>query len=83
MPFNNRRRWRLPLAALGDEMACLVGSWSRAGKHGVVPPRPGFLEMLGKPRGERGILLIFDEVISGFRVAWGGWQTVRGTSLRT
>ncbi len=41
---------------------------------GVVPPGPGFLEFLRATADERGALLIFDEVISGFRVARGGAQ---------
>ena len=41
---------------------------------GVVPPAPGFLELLRRHADERGALLIFDEVITGFRVARGGAQ---------
>jgi glutamate-1-semialdehyde 2,1-aminomutase len=41
---------------------------------GVVPPAPGFLELLRRQADERGALLIFDEVITGFRVARGGAQ---------
>jgi glutamate-1-semialdehyde 2,1-aminomutase len=41
---------------------------------GVVPPAPGFLELLREQADETGALLIFDEVISGFRVARGGAQ---------
>jgi glutamate-1-semialdehyde 2,1-aminomutase len=41
---------------------------------GVVPPDPGFLELLRREADDRGALLIFDEVISGFRVARGGAQ---------
>ena len=45
-----------------------------AGNMGVVPPQPGFLEGLRKLTNDNGALLIFDEVISGFRVAYGGAQ---------
>ncbi len=41
---------------------------------GVVPPRPGFLELLREQALANGAVLIFDEVISGFRVARGGAQ---------
>jgi glutamate-1-semialdehyde 2,1-aminomutase len=41
---------------------------------GVVPPEPGFLELLSDRAGQTGALLIFDEVITGFRVARGGAQ---------
>jgi glutamate-1-semialdehyde 2,1-aminomutase len=45
-----------------------------AGNMGVVPPDPGFLEHLRQMTREQGTLLIFDEVITGFRVALGGAQ---------
>lgn len=45
---------------------------------GVVPPAPGFLELLRTRADEAGALLIFDEVISGFRVARGGAQALFG-----
>src|SRR5206468_1685047 len=45
-----------------------------AGNMGVVPPRPGFLEVLRSLCDRAGALLIFDEVITGFRVAPGGAQ---------
>jgi glutamate-1-semialdehyde 2,1-aminomutase len=45
---------------------------------GVVPPDPGFLEHLRDATAEAGALLIFDEVISGFRVARGGAQELLG-----
>ena len=43
-----------------------------AGNMGVIPPSPGFLEGLRALCSEKGIVLIFDEVISGFRAAFGG-----------
>ena len=46
-----------------------------AANMGVVPPQPGFLEHLRGLTQESGALLIFDEVITGFRVAYGGAQT--------
>ncbi len=49
-----------------------------AGNMGVVPPRPGFLQGLRQVADEEGCLLIFDEVISGFRVARGGAQALYG-----
>src|SRR5439155_11851817 len=45
-----------------------------AANMGVVPPRPGYLEGLRDITAKNGILLIFDEVITGFRVALGGAQ---------
>jgi len=49
-----------------------------AGNMGVVPPAEGFLEGLRSLCDEHGALLIFDEVISGFRAAYGGAQAVYG-----
>ena len=49
-----------------------------AGNMGVVTPEPGFLEGLRELASKHGVLLIFDEVISGFRVAFGGAQAVYG-----
>ena len=49
-----------------------------AANMGVVPPLPGFLESLRKMTEENGALLIFDEVITGFRLAPGGAQEVYG-----
>ncbi len=49
-----------------------------AANMGVVPPAPGFLEGLRELTRKRGALLIFDEVITGFRVAYGGAQTLYG-----
>jgi glutamate-1-semialdehyde 2,1-aminomutase len=51
-----------------------------AANMGVVPPQPGFLEDLRKLTGESGALLIFDEVITGFRIAYGGAQAAYGVT---
>jgi glutamate-1-semialdehyde 2,1-aminomutase len=49
-----------------------------AGNMGFVPPMPGFLEGLRALCDAHGSMLVFDEVMTGFRVAWGGWQTIAG-----
>jgi len=49
-----------------------------AGNMGVVPPEPGFLERLRELTSEHGALLIFDEVITGFRLCYGGVQRLLG-----
>jgi len=49
-----------------------------AANMGVVPPQPGFLDNLRSLTSRSGALLIFDEVISGFRVAYGGAQAIYG-----
>ncbi len=51
-----------------------------AGNMGVVPPADGFLEGLRRLTHEHGAALIFDEVITGFRVAYGGAQTLYGVT---
>ena len=51
-----------------------------AGNMGVVPPAAGFLEGLRQLTEANGALLIFDEVITGFRVAYGGAQTLYGVT---
>ncbi len=57
----------------GDEIAALIVE-PVAGNMGVVPPAPGFLEACRGLCTKSGAVLIFDEVITGFRVAWGGAQ---------
>ncbi len=49
-----------------------------AANAGVIPPAPGFLEGLRELTAEHGVILIFDEVITGFRVAYGGAQEYYG-----
>jgi glutamate-1-semialdehyde 2,1-aminomutase len=51
-----------------------------AGNMGVVPPQPGFLESLRETTRRAGALLVFDEVITGFRVAYGGAQSLYGVA---
>jgi glutamate-1-semialdehyde 2,1-aminomutase len=60
-----------------DEIAAVVVE-PIAGNMGLVPPRPGFLEGLRELCTREGSLLVFDEVISGFRAAAGGAQQVLG-----
>jgi glutamate-1-semialdehyde 2,1-aminomutase len=60
-----------------DQVACIIVE-PIAGNMGVVLPEEGFLNGLRKICRETGILLLFDEVISGFRAAYGGAQEVYG-----
>ena len=57
----------------GEEIAALIVE-PVAGNMGVVPPQPGFLEACRELCTRHGAVLIFDEVITGFRVGWGGAQ---------
>lgn len=77
LPFNDIASVRDAVHRYGDELACIIVE-PVAGNMGVVPPMPGFLEALQDLAQQSGSLLIFDEVISGFRVAYGGWQTLTG-----
>ena len=75
LPFNNIEAVRSAVDKYGDDVACVIIE-PVAGNMGVVPPRSGFLEELRKITYERGILLIFDEVITGFRLTYGGFQNL-------
>jgi glutamate-1-semialdehyde 2,1-aminomutase len=77
LPFNDAEQARSVMACCGKEIACIIVE-PVAGNMGVVPPRPGFLETLREVTRASGALLIFDEVITGFRLAYGGWQTLTG-----
>ncbi|MBU2027064.1 MAG: glutamate-1-semialdehyde 2,1-aminomutase [Proteobacteria bacterium] len=77
LPFNDSDAVQNAVARYGDELACIIVE-PIAGNMGVVPPRPGFLETLRAATHQSGSLLIFDEVITGFRLAYGGWQNLAG-----
>ena len=62
----------------GDTAAILVEPV--VGNMGVVPPAPGFLEGLRAIASRTGALLVFDEVITGFRLALGGYQSICGVT---
>ncbi len=73
VPFNDLHAVRAAFQAHLGEIAAVIVE-PVAGNMGVVPPEPGFLEHLRQMTREHGALLIFDEVITGFRVARGGAQ---------
>ncbi len=73
LPYNDIAKVRELFAKEGDEIACLIVE-PIAGNMGVIPPGEGFLQALRDVTQEHGALLIFDEVISGFRVGLGGAQ---------
>ena len=76
-PFNDLDAVRALFRARGDEIAAVIVE-PVAGNMGVVAPLPGFLEGLREVTRAHGALLIFDEVITGFRVAHGGAQALYG-----
>jgi len=71
--FNDLEDVEAVCKAHGDDIACILVE-PVAGNMGVVPPVPGFLQGLRDMCDQVGALLIFDEVITGFRIAWGGAQ---------
>ncbi len=73
VPYNDIDAARKALDAHKDEYAAIIVE-PIAGNMGVVPPKSGFLEGLRRICDETGTLLILDEVMTGFRVAWGGAQ---------
>jgi glutamate-1-semialdehyde 2,1-aminomutase len=73
VPFNDLDAVSQVFRARGDEIAGVIVE-PVAGNMGVVAPAPGFLGGLRDLCTRYGALLIFDEVITGFRVAWGGAQ---------
>jgi glutamate-1-semialdehyde 2,1-aminomutase len=79
IPFNATDGVRETFAAAADHIAAVIVE-PVAANMGVIPPEPGFLEGLRDLTAANGALLIFDEVITGFRVARGGAQERYGIS---
>ncbi|MGE5618653.1 MAG: glutamate-1-semialdehyde 2,1-aminomutase [Sphingomonadaceae bacterium] len=77
LPYNDERAVEEAFSRYPDEIAAVIVE-PVAGNMGVVPPKSGFLEALRRITRNHGALLIFDEVITGFRVAYGGAQTLYG-----
>ena len=77
LPFNDLAAVEEAFAKHQDEIACVIVE-PVVGNMGCVPPAPGYLEGLRRITRETGSLLIFDEVMTGFRLALGGAQQVFG-----
>lgn len=75
LPYNDADAITASLKENGDSIACIIVE-PVAGNMNCIPPEPGFLECLRSLCDQYGIVLIFDEVMSGFRVALGGAQQV-------
>jgi glutamate-1-semialdehyde 2,1-aminomutase len=73
LPFNSIAAVEQTFAAHGDKIAAVIVE-PVVGNMGCIPPAPGFLEALRELTKRHGALLIFDEVMTGFRVALGGAQ---------
>jgi glutamate-1-semialdehyde 2,1-aminomutase len=77
LPFNDLAAVEEAFSKHPDEIACVIVE-PVAGNMGCVPPAKGYLESLRRITQEHGSLLIFDEVMTGFRLALGGAQEVFG-----
>lgn len=75
LEYNDLDELERTFAARGKEIACVILE-PVVGNMGCVPPEPGFLEGLRRLCDAHGALLIFDEVMTGFRVAYGGAQSL-------
>ena len=79
LPYNDIEQVRELFDKEGKDIAAVIVE-PIGGNMGVVPPKPGFLEALREVTQKAGALLIFDEVITGFRVSLGGAQKLYGVS---
>ncbi|MDH7480883.1 MAG: glutamate-1-semialdehyde 2,1-aminomutase [Armatimonadota bacterium] len=77
LPYNDIDAVRMLLESIGKEIACIIVE-PVAGNMGVVLPKENYLADLRELTHKYGIVLIFDEVITGFRLAYGGAQELYG-----
>jgi glutamate-1-semialdehyde 2,1-aminomutase len=77
VPFNDARSLELVFDETGDQIAAVIIE-PVAGNMGCVPPRANYLEDVRRITAKYGAVLIFDEVMTGFRVARGGAQELYG-----
>jgi len=77
LPYNDIESVKKVMDEQGDKIACIIVE-PIAGNMGLVRPADGFLETLREVTEKSGSLLIFDEVMTGFRVAYGGAQSLYG-----
>jgi glutamate-1-semialdehyde 2,1-aminomutase len=75
VPFNDTESFRQAVELHGDNLAAVIIE-PVAGNMGVVLPKPDFLKTIRSVTEQRGIILILDEVITGFRFNYGGYQTI-------
>ena len=77
LEYNNAAQVREVFSKIADRIACIIVE-PVAGNMNCVPPAPGFLQTLREECDRAGAVLIFDEVMTGFRVALGGAQALYG-----
>jgi glutamate-1-semialdehyde 2,1-aminomutase len=73
LPFNDVDALQAMFRVRGNEIACVIVE-PIVGNMGCVPPDPGYLKLMREVTTQHGAVLIFDEVMTGFRVAMGGAQ---------
>ncbi|HEY7303832.1 MAG TPA: glutamate-1-semialdehyde 2,1-aminomutase [Bryobacteraceae bacterium] len=79
LPYNDLDSVEKTFETAGDRIACIIVE-PVAGNMGCIPPAPGFLEGLRRVTQRHGALLIFDEVMTGFRLRRGGAQQLYGVT---
>lgn len=79
VPYNSMESIRLTFEQFGEQIAAVIVE-PVAGNMGVVPPKPEFLRGLREITKQYGSLLIFDEVMTGFRVDYRGAQSLYGVN---
>lgn len=79
LDFNNLQQVQEVFGTLGEQIACIIVE-PVAGNMNCIPPQAGFLQGLREVCDQYGSLLIFDEVMTGFRVALGGAQALYGVT---
>jgi len=79
LSYNDPEGVEACFAEIGEQIACIIVE-PVAGNMNCIPPQPGFLETLRHVCNEYGSILIFDEVMTGFRVALGGAQAHYGVT---
>ena len=77
LPYNDAEAIRALFAERGDEIAAVITE-PAAANMGIVPPEPGFNAVLREVTSAHGALLIYDEVLTGFRVSGSGWWGLEG-----
>ena len=77
IPYNDEEAFKEIMEKCGDEIAAVIVE-PVAGNMGCIPPKQGYLRLLRKLTEEHGTLLIFDEVMCGFRASLGGAQAAYG-----
>ncbi|HXG41627.1 MAG TPA: glutamate-1-semialdehyde 2,1-aminomutase [Dehalococcoidia bacterium] len=79
LPYNDLAAVSQAFQQQGEQIAAVIVE-PVAANMGVVPPEPGFLEGLRQVTQRYGALLVFDEVVTGFRLCYGGAQTIYGVT---